>query len=285
VEVHEQIDAFRRVLDAARTAGATVGLVPTMGYLHDGHVSLIERAVAECDVTAVTIFVNPLQFGPAEDLASYPRDIPGDLARCREVGVDHVLAPTVEEMYPEPAVTNVSVEKLTRTMEGSVRPGHFDGVATVVTKLFNIVGPCRAYFGEKDYQQLAVIRRLVTDLDFAVAVVGCPTVRELDGLAMSSRNAYLAPDEREAAVVLHRGLQSGAAAILAGERDAGVVRELMASVIEAEPLARLDYAEVADARTLQASRTLVPGDDVRLLVAARLGKPRLLDNLGLRVPD
>jgi pantoate--beta-alanine ligase len=284
MEVHEGIEPFRRALDRARREGATVGLVPTMGYLHEGHLALMKRSVADGDVTVVTIFVNPLQFGAGEDLESYPRDLPGDLAGCESAGVKHVLVPAVEEMYPEPAATSVRVDELASTLEGAARPTHFAGVATVVAKLFNIAGPCRAYFGEKDYQQLAVIRRMVADLSFPVEVIGCPTVREPDGLAMSSRNAYLAPAEREAAPVLHRALQAGAASILAGERDADRVRDLMAGVIAAEPLARLDYAEVVDPHTLEPLTTLAPGSDARLLVAARLGIPRLLDNLGLRVP-
>jgi pantoate--beta-alanine ligase len=285
MEVHETIDRFRAVMGSSRQGGSLVGVVPTMGYLHDGHLSLMHHSVEECDVTAATIFVNPLQFAAGEDLDSYPRDLPGDLARCEAAGVDHVFAPPLEEMYPEPSLTTVTVEGLSRTMEGAARPSHFAGVATVVSKLFNIAGPCRAYFGEKDYQQLAVIRRMVTDLNVDVTVVGCAIVREPDGLAMSSRNVYLTPTEREAAPVLYRALRAGAASVLAGEREAATVRALVASVIEAEPLVRLDYAEVVDAGTLGALDELVPGAEIRLLVAARLGTPRLLDNLGVHVPE
>ncbi len=298
--VHETIAGFRAALDSARGAGATVGLVPTMGYLHEGHMSLASRAVAECDVVALTIFVNPIQFAAGEDLDRYPRDLPRDLEMCEAVGVDVVFAPSVEEMYPtsqtpgpeRPAgeagksgmhrLTNVSVAELGDTMEGATRPGHFDGVSTVVAKLFNIAGPCNAYFGEKDYQQLAIVARMAHDLDFPVEVVGCPIVRELDGLAMSSRNVYLTPAERESAPVLFRALQSGAASILAGEHDPDVVARLMADIIEAEPLAHLDYAEVVDPATMR--RPQVIEGEVRLLVAARLGAPRLLDNLGVRAP-
>jgi pantoate--beta-alanine ligase len=285
MEVHETIDRFRAVMGSSRQAGSLVGVVPTMGYLHDGHLSLMHHSVEECDVTAATIFVNPLQFAAGEDLDSYPRDLPGDLARCEAAGVDHVFAPPLDEMYPEPSLTTVTVEGLSRTMEGAARPSHFAGVATVVSKLFNIAGPCRAYFGEKDYQQLAVIRRMVTDLNVDVTVVGCAIVREPDGLAMSSRNVYLTPTEREAAPVLYRALRAGAASVLAGEREAATVRALVASVIEAEPLVRLDYAEIVDAGTLGALDELVPGAEIRLLVAARLGTPRLLDNLGVHVPE
>lgn len=284
MRVFDTIVEFRATLDDVRREGRTVGLVPTMGYLHDGHFSLMRRSVSECDITAVTIFVNPLQFAANEDLASYPRDLPRDLAGCAAVGVDVVLAPSVEEMYPQPTLTTVSVAELSERMEGAARPTHFAGVATVVTKLFNIAGPCRAYFGEKDYQQLAVIRRMVQDLNQPVEVVACPIVREPDGLAMSSRNVYLSDEERAAAVVLYRALQAGAAAIIAGERDAAAVARLMGDIIGAEPLALLDYAEVVDAESLAPVALLTPGDRVRLLVAAKVGTPRLLDNLGVEVP-
>jgi len=287
MDVVDSIAAFRARLDADRAAGRRVGFVPTMGYLHDGHLSLVHAAAAEADVVAVSIFVNPLQFAANEDLASYPRDLGRDAELCRSAGVDIVLAPPVEEMYPDGAVaTTVSVPDLSGHMEGAARPTHFAGVATVVAKLFNLVGPCSAYFGEKDFQQLAVVRRMARDLSFPVEVVGCPIVREADGLAMSSRNVYLQPDEREAAVVLHRALQAGVAAVLAGERSAEAVRSLVAEVVAAEPLAELDYAEVVDPSTLEPRRgELAAGEVLRLLVAARLGRPRLLDNLGVVVPE
>lgn len=284
VEVTETIAGFRAVLDAARREGRTVGFVPTMGYLHEGHRSLMARARAETDVVAVSIFVNPLQFGVNEDLAQYPRDLPADLALCDGVGVDVVLAPSVEEMYPEPVATTVAVPDLAATMEGASRPTHFAGVATVVAKLFNLAGPCRAYFGEKDFQQLAIVRRMAHDLSFPVEVVGCPIVRDDDGLALSSRNVYLTPDERAAAPVLHRALQAGAEAVLAGERDAEVVRRLVADLVTAEPLGELDYAEVVDVASLAPATRLDAGAHVRLLVAARFGRPRLLDNVGVVVP-
>jgi pantoate--beta-alanine ligase len=285
VEVHATIADFRGALDRERAEGHRVGLVPTMGYLHDGHLSLMRAAAEQCDVAAATIFVNPLQFGASEDLSDYPRDLERDLSLCEYVGVSRVFVPSVDEMYPRPMVTAVTVDSLGRSMEGAARPTHFSGVTTVVAKLFNIAGPCAAYFGEKDYQQLAIVRRMVDDLNFAVDVVGCPIVREVDGVAMSSRNVYLTDEERAAAPVLHRSLQSGVASIVAGERDPDRVRELMAAIVDAEPLAQLDYAEVVDAGSLDRSGRLVAGEDVRLLVAARLGTPRLLDNLGLRIPD
>jgi pantoate--beta-alanine ligase len=275
----ETIPELRALLDDARASGRRVGLVPTMGFLHAGHTSLMRRAAAECDVVATTVFVNPLQFGTGEDLDAYPRNLDGDARLAEEAGTDVLFAPATEEMYPEPVTTSVSVAGLTETMEGATRPTHFAGVATVVAKLLNIAGPCRAYFGEKDFQQVAVVRRMVRDLSFAVEVVGCPTVRELDGLAMSSRNAYLTPAEREAAPVLHRALQSGAAALLAGETDLQAVRTLMSEIIRAEPLAELDYAEVVDAATLQVPDD--PARELRLLAAARFGRARLIDNVGV----
>lgn len=273
------IAELRRALDGARAGGATVGFVPTMGYLHDGHESLMEAARRDCDVVVASIFVNPLQFGVGEDLDAYPRDLDGDRARAERAGVDWLFVPTVAEMYPEPIRTTVSVSGVSSGMEGASRPTHFDGVATVVAKLFQIVGPCHAYFGEKDFQQLAVVRRMVADLSMRVTVVGCPTHREPDGLAMSSRNVYLTADERAAAPVLHRALRHGAALIAAGETDAAVVRAAMAAVVEAEPLARLDYVEVADAATLEPLDAC--GPDARLLGAVRFGRARLIDNVGV----
>ncbi len=261
MRVLDRGDQLRKELDAARAAGRTVGLVPTMGFLHEGHTSLIRRAAAECGLTAATVFVNPLQFGPTEDLESYPRDLDHDVEAAAAAGADLVFAPPVDEMYPAgpPSVT-VHVAGVD-TMEGASRPGHFDGVATVVAKLFNLAGPCRAYFGEKDWQQLGVVRRLAADLSFPVHVVACPTVREPDGLACSSRNVRLSPEERRAATVLHRALLAGAA-----ERDPTVARGRMVEVVAAEPLATLDYAEV---------------EPDRLLIAARVGGVRLIDNLGV----
>lgn len=284
VLVVDTIAAFRDVLDDQRRRGRTVGLVPTMGYLHDGHQSLMRRSSEECDVTAVTIFVNPLQFAANEDLASYPRDLPRDVELCAAAGADIVLAPAVEQMYPEPVLTTVSVAELGATMEGASRPTHFAGVATVVAKLFNIAGPCHAYFGEKDYQQLVIVTRMAHDLSFPVTVVPCAIRREDDGLAMSSRNVYLTPAERAAAPVLHRAMAAGAAAIAGGERDPAAIVDLVAATIREEPLAELDYAELVVDGTVARPVQLAPGSAVRLLVAARFGRPRLLDNLAVAVP-
>ncbi len=273
------VAATRQALDHARAEGGTVGLVPTMGYLHPGHASLIERAAAECDVTAVTIFVNPLQFAPGEDLDAYPRDLAGDAALAEGCGADLLFVPPIEEMYAEPTLTTVDVAELAAHLEGITRPTHLRGVATAVAKLFNIAGPCRAYFGEKDFQQLAVVRRMALDLSFPVEVVGCPTVREPDGLALSSRNAYLSPAERAAAPVLHWALVVGAAAVAAGERHPAAVRGLVGDLIAAEPLADLDYAEVVDAATLASVEPLA--GELRILAAARFGRARLIDNVAV----
>lgn len=282
METVTTIDDLRSVLDVARAGGATIGFVPTMGYLHEGHASLMDRARSECGAVVASIFVNPLQFGAGEDLDAYPRDLDGDTALARRAGVDWLFVPSAAEMYPQPVVTTVSVSGVSAGLEGVSRPTHFDGVATVVTKLFNIVGPCHAYFGEKDFQQLAVIRRMVADLSIPVVVVGCPTLRETDGLAKSSRNVYLTADERRAAPVLHRALAIGARMIADGATDAEVVKAAMAAEVASEPAAALDYVEVADSVTLDAQR--VCDLDSRLLGAVRFGRARLIDNLGVERP-
>jgi pantoate--beta-alanine ligase len=279
LRVLDRIDVVRKELDEARAQGRAVGFVPTMGALHEGHLSLIRRSVAERDLTVVSIFVNPLQFGPSEDFARYPRPRERDLGVAAGAGADFVFAPSVEEMYSEPIVTRVTVAGLGEGLEEVTRPGHFAGVATVVTKLFGIVGPCRAYFGEKDYQQLLVVSRLAADLSLPVEVVGCPTIRDTDGLALSSRNAYLSLGERRAATVLHRALRAAAEAVTRGERDAGRLRATMADVVSSEPLARLDYAEVADPTTLRPLDRVT--GEARLLIAAWVGRTRLIDNRGV----
>ena len=278
------IAAFAAALDAHRAHGRSIGLVPTMGALHAGHASLIRRAAAECDVVAVTVFVNPLQFGPGEDLSRYPRTLAADAGLAAECGAGLLFSPPVEEMYPGPVLTSVRVSGLTGTLEGASRPGHFDGVATVVAKLFAIAGRCRAYFGQKDFQQLAVVRRLAADLSFPVEVVGCPTVREPDGLALSSRNAYLSPEERAVAPLLHAALLEGATAVAGGETDPAAVTTVVARTLATEPRFRLDYAAALDAATLAEPTAFAPGQDVRILVAAHLGTTRLIDNLGTTVP-
>lgn len=272
---------LRERLDELRRNEQTIGFVPTMGYLHEGHASLMREASRSSDAVVVSIFVNPLQFGPGEDLDAYPRDLERDMALAQEAGVDLLFVPELDEMYPGPVVTTVSVGQVSEPLEGRSRPTHFDGVSTVVAKLFNIVGPCNAYFGAKDFQQVAVVRRMVADLSFPVAVVACPTVRERDGLALSSRNSYLTTEERAAAPVIYRALQAGAAAIKAGEHDPATVSELVGSIIAAEPLAQLDYAAVLDADSLTVPEKLV--GNVRLFAAVQFGRARLIDNVGVTV--
>jgi pantoate--beta-alanine ligase len=289
VDVVESVAACRTVLDQARAAGQVVGLVPTMGALHDGHTSLLNRARAECDVVAVSIFVNPLQFGDPEDIAHYPRTLERDLVACGESGADVVFVPSVPEMYPswpDAPSTKVSVRGVSESWEGASRPGHFDGVATVVAKLFTIAGPCRAYFGLKDFQQLAVVRRMARELSLPVEVVGCPIVREPDGLALSSRNVRLSSAERQAATVLSRALAGGRAALARGERSGATVSRAMRAVVAAEALVALDYAVLVEADTLTEVHTIGDHSDadadaryrLRLLIAAQVGPVRLIDN-------
>jgi pantoate--beta-alanine ligase len=256
-----------------------VGLVPTMGYLHEGHLSLVRAARADNAHTVASIFVNPAQFGPNEDLARYPRDEAGDLELLRAAGVDAVFAPGVAEMYPDGYSTYIEVEGLTARLEGASRPTHFRGVTTVVLKLLNIVQPRRAYFGQKDAQQLAVIRRMVRDLDLDAEIVGLPIVREADGLALSSRNAYLQGDDRRTALVLSRALALAQRLFDGGERDADVIRAEMTAIIAAEPRAAIDYVSVSDAETLAELDEI----DRRALVslAVRIGGTRLIDNVVL----
>lgn len=277
------IAELRPVLDAARADGATVGFVPTMGYLHAGHASLMAAARSDTDVAVTSIFVNPLQFGAGEDLATYPRDLASDAALADEVGVDLLFVPAAAEMYPRPVLTTVSVEEISDRFEGISRPTHLAGVATVVAKLFSIVGECRAYLGEKDWQQVAVVRRMASDLSLPVEVMACPTIREPDGLALSSRNVYLTAEERDAAPALQRALQAGADLVTGGDRDPRAVEAHMAQIVAIEPLLTLDYVAAVDASTLAAVDPLV--GEIRLLVAARLGTPRLLDNIGVRVGE
>jgi pantoate--beta-alanine ligase len=276
MEILELIGDLRSACDAARRREELVGLVPTMGAFHAGHLSLMRAARRTCDLVIVSLFVNPTQFGPHEDLSAYPRDLAGDGAIADAEGVDVLFAPSVAEMYPQSPVTTVHVSGLTERMCGASRPGHFDGVTTVVTKLFSIVGPCRAYFGRKDAQQLAVVRRMVADLDLPVDVVGCPLVRETDGVAMSSRNAYLDEAERRAARVLSRALGLVGDAARAGERDAAALRRLVLDTVADEPLVELDYAEIVDAETLDPVAKIAA--TVLVAVAANVGHARLIDN-------
>lgn len=260
--------------------GGTIGLVPTMGYLHDGHLSLVKRARTENDFVAASIFVNPTQFGPSEDLAAYPRNIERDTALLEAGGVDLLFCPQPSDMYPEGFSTSVTVAGVSERLCGEFRPGHFAGVATVVCKLFNIAGADRAYFGAKDYQQTVVIRRMVRDLNIGTQIIVCPTVREADGLAMSSRNSYLAPDERKAATVLYRALSAARSASESGERKAEKLAAIMRETIAFEPLAKIEYAEAADADTLGPIGPIgnITGP-VLLALAVRIGRTRLIDNM------
>jgi len=273
------VTALPELRMARRSLFGTVGFVPTMGYLHTGHISLVQAARAECDHVVASIFVNPTQFGPNEDLARYPRNLPRDLSLLEAAGVDLVWTPTVEVMYPSGFQTWVEVEELTRPLEGEIRPGHFRGVTTVVAKLFNAVSPDKAYFGQKDAQQAAVIRRMTKDLDFPIEIVVCPTFRELDGLAMSSRNIYLNPEERQAATVLFRALSAAESAFDSGERGADELRALVRETVSAEPLAKLQYVSCADYDTLEELET-VRGKAL-LSMAVLMGKTRLIDNFVL----
>lgn len=266
----EELRQARSLLDAP------FGLVPTMGYLHRGHISLVERARAECASVGVSIFVNPTQFAPTEDLDKYPRNIEADLKLLEAAGADLVWLPTPDIVYPPGFQSWVTVDGLTSPLEGAMRPGHFRGVTTVVAKLFNAFQPQKAYFGQKDAQQAAVIRRMTRDLDFPIEVVVCPTMREADGLAMSSRNTYLNPEERRAATVLFRALSAAKAAHEAGERDADQLRALMSATINAEPLARLQYVSCADYDTLEELQAI--HGKALLSMAVYLGKTRLIDN-------
>lgn len=260
-----------------RVEGKSIGLVPTMGALHAGHLSLVERARQDNDVVVVSVFVNPIQFGPGEDFERYPRDFAHDAALLAMAGAGAVYRPSVEAMYPQGSSTRVIVHGVSEPLEGVARPGHFEGVATIVTKLFAAVQPVRAYFGQKDAQQVAVVKRLAADLDLGVDIVVAPTVREPDGLAMSSRNAYLNPEERKAAAALSDALRHAAEAYASGERDPEALSSILRSRLEAEPLVAIDYAEVVDQATFRKPGSLA-------LVAARIGRTRLIDNHDLEKP-
>ena len=276
MHVVETIEEVRRL---RRSLPGSWGLVPTMGYLHAGHLSLVQRARAENDRVAVSIFVNPTQFGPNEDLATYPRDLPRDLELLRAADVDLVWAPPVSEMYPPGFQTYVTVEEVTRVLEGAARPVHFRGVATVVAKLFLVCQPDRAYFGQKDAQQVVVVQQMVRDLGFPVQIVVCPTVREPDGLALSSRNVYLTPEQRRAAPVLYRALRAAQEAWQRGEHDGECLRAIMRAVLSEEPLAQTEYVSAADLHTLQELGDASQG--VLLSLAVRIGRTRLIDNIRL----
>lgn len=270
------VDDVRKQVKEWRKEGLSVGLVPTMGYLHEGHKSLIDKAVEQNDRVVVSVFVNPIQFGPGEDLATYPRDLDRDSALCEEAGASLIFHPEKEDMYFDDFCTWVDMDGLTKGLCGRTRPTHFRGVCTVVSKLFHIVQPDRAYFGQKDAQQLAVIRRMVRDLNFDLEIVGCPIIREEDGLAKSSRNTYLSPEERKAATILHKGLMRGEELIRSGEKRADVIVKEITEIIQSEPLAKIDYVEVVDFDRIESIQTIE--GTVLTAVAVYIGKTRLIDN-------
>jgi pantoate--beta-alanine ligase len=268
---------MRSLAASLRREGKTIGFVPTMGFLHEGHLSLIRRAREECDIVVVSIFVNPTQFGPNEDFERYPRDAEGDRKKCGSAGVDIIFMPEAKEMYPEKPTVFITVEGLSNILEGAIRPGHFRGVATVVAKLFNTVKPHKAFFGQKDFQQCVVIKRMVKGLNMDVEVVVLPIVRETEGLAMSSRNSYLNADERRAATVLYRALTAARDLFIAGAKEPEKLKQKMRAVLLTEHGVGIDYVEVSDPETLAPLDTA--GGNMVLLVAARVGKTRLIDNL------
>lgn len=280
MEVYKLIPPLREFLGRRRARGDSIGFVPTMGYLHDGHLSLVREARSRCETVVVSIFVNPTQFGPGEDLDTYPRDEQGDLRKCREAGAAAVFLPPVTEMYPAHPMTTVQVAEMTKRLCGASRPTHFEGVTTVVTKLFNIVQPDVAVFGQKDYQQLAVLRRMVRELHLPIEMVGVRTAREPDGLARSSRNAYLSPEERRDAPALHQALQQAGEAVCDGERSVSVLVSQARALIQRSPHARIDYIEVVHPETLSPIDEI--GDDGAVMaMAVFMGKTRLIDNLRL----
>ncbi len=277
-KVIKTVNKMQKIADELRRNGRSIGFVPTMGYLHEGHLSLVRCARSENDVTVVSIYVNPTQFGPTEDYKEYPRDVERDLKLLENEGVDFAFIPSDEEMYPEEVLTNVHVRKLTDGLCGARRPGHFDGVCLVVSKLFNIVKPHKAYFGKKDYQQYRVIERMVKDLNFDIQVVPCPIVREKDGLAMSSRNIYLSPKERRDATSLYRSLLLAQELIKNGERDVEVIKKKMEEFLKkVESIRKIDYIEIVDKYTLQPAIE-ISGREL-IAIAVYVGKARLIDNL------
>lgn len=281
IPVIKTIDEVKRQVKEWKKQGLEVGLVPTMGFLHEGHVSLIKRAVAECDRVVVSDFVNPMQFSKSEDLEGYPRDIDTDARLCEEAGADMVFNPEPIEMYPEGFCSKVSMTGLQSELCGKSRPGHFGGVCTVCNKLFNIVSPDRAYFGEKDAQQLAIVKHMVKDLNMNLEIVGCPTVREEDGLAKSSRNSYMNEEERKSAVILYKALTEGRKMIEAGERNPQAVIDKMTEIVSSEPRAEIDYIDIVDALTIEKIDAIQ--GEILMAMAVFIGKTRLIDNIMITV--
>ena len=276
MNISGSISEVRQIVKEWRKEGLTVGFVPTMGYLHEGHKSLIDKAVKENDRVVVSVFVKPIQFGPTEDLASYPRDLERDAKLCEEAGANLIFHPEKEEMYFDDFSSFVEVQGVSKGLCGKSRPIHFRGVCTVVTKLFNIVKPDRAYFGQKDAQQLAVVKRMVRDLNMDIEIIGCPIIREEDGLAKSSRNTYLSPEERKAAVILSKSLRLGKEAIEAGERDSKKIIDIITNNINTEKLAKIDYVEIVDPLSIENIDKIE--NSALVAMAVYIGKTRLIDN-------
>jgi pantoate--beta-alanine ligase len=277
MKIIKTIKEMQRIADGAREKGEIIGLVPTMGYFHEGHLSLMREARRKSDLLVVSIFVNPTQFGPKEDFRSYPRDLKRDLRLAKEIGVDVIFFPAVKEMYPEGFLTYVDVGEISSILEGAARPSHFQGVATVVAKLFNAVKPHQAYFGQKDFQQSVVIKKMVKDLDMDVEIIVLPTIREKDGLATSSRNVYLSQEERKAAPVLYRSLKVAEESIKAGERNSNKIIKKMEALIKKEKLLKLEYIVITDSETLKEIKRIK--GKVNISLAARIGRARLIDNI------
>lgn len=271
-----EIKEAREIIKDWKSQGFSIGLVPTMGYLHNGHKSLIDKARQENDKVIVSIFVNPIQFGPNEDFEKYPRNMEHDLQVCSDAGADIIFSPAVIEMYPEKNLVYIDVNELGDNLCGAARPGHFRGVCTVVAKLFNIIMPDKAYFGQKDAQQLAIIKRMVNDLNFDIKIISCPIIREDDGLAMSSRNSYLSLQERKAALIISQSLESAKKMIINGERNGEILRQFVIDKISNEPLARIDYIDIVDACTLKPVNDIVA--PILVAAAVYIGKTRLIDN-------
>ena len=276
MQIVSTVEEVRKQVKKWREEGLSVGLVPTMGYLHEGHKSLIDKAVEQNDRVVVSVFVNPIQFGPNEDLATYPRDLERDAALCENAGANLIFHPEPENMYESDFCSFIDMDGLTKGLCGKTRPTHFRGVCTVVGKLFNIVEPDRAYFGQKDAQQLAVIRRMVRDLNFNLEVIGCPIIREDDGLAKSSRNTYISKEKGKAAVILHKGLLRGEELVKAGEKSAATVKQAITEIIESEPLAKIDYVEIVNFDNIETIETI--DGSILAAVAVYIGKTRLIDN-------
>ncbi len=281
INILNTIEETRAQVKLWKSQGMTIGFAPTMGYLHEGHLSLIKKAVAENDKVAVSIFVNPTQFAPNEDLESYPRDLQADIKLCEDAGVDVIFHPEPEEMYPAGFSTKIVMEGLTKELCGKTRPTHFGGVCIVLSKLFNIINPDRAYFGQKDAQQLAIVKRMVMDMNFDIEIIGCPIIREDDGLAKSSRNTYLSKEERQAALILNKSIKLGEQLVRDGERSSAKIIIAMKEKISTEPLAKIDYVNVVNALNIEPIDTLK--GDVLVAIAVYIGKTRLIDNFTVTV--